>query len=587
MDNRHSTLRTCLAIIAIVIYGFIGLATDVSAQADDGGGGAVSRVKWRFKLDGQYSMVRPINGPKGIVYAVDVSGTLYSISPNGVLMWKVQGAGNKGVAMGNDGSIYTASENAIKAFTPKGELKWTFELNPRAFITLGVSVGPDGNIYSVAVESIGVFSLTPEGQLRWATPERYSRPIVEYSEIVFGPNGAEQQLYFYANGRIRSVRLSDGATVFPISSIEQPFGQPFVSPLDGTVHANVLAYTPNGDTIWRLFNIYNSSIGFPSANVGIDGTHYVVYPGQRLYAINPDGSIKYQRDLAQPFNDPVSSPDGTMLVIGAQNSSEASSAIVGFTAADGVENWRENLPPENGNLQSITTRARFSVDGDTAYVNTVAVGQTSSIGFIYAVDARRVVGNLAPHPVIGADRTAGAAPITIHFNSTGSSDPDGTIVGYNWDFGDGGSSTAANPNHVYTSAGTYIVKLTVTDNGGATGETFRTLEFTGGGCVTNCARVTDIVLTSSPSGSNFRVDGVIKVQNENGTPLPNVVVRYTWAGPFGPAMSRVATTNANGIATGAVTSPPGNVTLGISLLEASGYTFDAGNSLMSRTITLP
>ncbi|BDV29518.1 PDK repeat-containing protein [Microbacterium terricola] len=54
------------------------------------------------------------------------------------------------------------------------------------------------------------------------------------------------------------------------------------------------------------------------------------------------------------------------------------------------------------------------------------------------------------------------------FQSAGSSDPDGTIASYSWQFGDGGTSTAPNPTHHYTAGGDYTVSLTVTDDDGAT-----------------------------------------------------------------------------------------------------------------------
>ncbi len=57
------------------------------------------------------------------------------------------------------------------------------------------------------------------------------------------------------------------------------------------------------------------------------------------------------------------------------------------------------------------------------------------------------------------------------FDGSGSSDPDGTVASYAWDFGDGGSSTAVVPSHRFAAAGTYPVKLTVTDNQGGTGTT--------------------------------------------------------------------------------------------------------------------
>jgi pimeloyl-ACP methyl ester carboxylesterase len=55
--------------------------------------------------------------------------------------------------------------------------------------------------------------------------------------------------------------------------------------------------------------------------------------------------------------------------------------------------------------------------------------------------------------------------------SSNSSDVDGTIVSYAWSFGDGSTSTAANPSHYYSSDGTYPVTLTVTDDDGVTAST--------------------------------------------------------------------------------------------------------------------
>ncbi|RME20330.1 MAG: PKD domain-containing protein, partial [Candidatus Zixiibacteriota bacterium] len=76
---------------------------------------------------------------------------------------------------------------------------------------------------------------------------------------------------------------------------------------------------------------------------------------------------------------------------------------------------------------------------------------------------------------------SGTAGSPVSFSSAGSSDPDGTIVGYSWDFGDGSTSTAANPTHTYANAGTYTVTLTVTDDQGATGSASTTATITSGG----------------------------------------------------------------------------------------------------------
>ncbi|WP_276530113.1 PQQ-dependent sugar dehydrogenase, partial [Saccharothrix coeruleofusca] len=78
-------------------------------------------------------------------------------------------------------------------------------------------------------------------------------------------------------------------------------------------------------------------------------------------------------------------------------------------------------------------------------------------------------GNRAPTARASADRTSGSAPLAVAFSSAGSSDPEGGTLTYSWDFGDGTTSTAANPSHTYTANGQYSVTLTVTDPGGRTG----------------------------------------------------------------------------------------------------------------------
>ncbi len=56
--------------------------------------------------------------------------------------------------------------------------------------------------------------------------------------------------------------------------------------------------------------------------------------------------------------------------------------------------------------------------------------------------------------------------LTIGFSSEGSWDPDGEIVSYHWDFGDGTTSSQPNPEHTYRPADGYTATLTVVDNEG-------------------------------------------------------------------------------------------------------------------------
>lgn len=64
---------------------------------------------------------------------------------------------------------------------------------------------------------------------------------------------------------------------------------------------------------------------------------------------------------------------------------------------------------------------------------------------------------------------AGQTGQAVQFNGSASSDSDGTIESYSWDFGDSSTGTGVTPTHAYAAAGTYTVTLTVTDNKGATG----------------------------------------------------------------------------------------------------------------------
>ncbi|GAA2360564.1 ThuA domain-containing protein [Dactylosporangium salmoneum] len=86
---------------------------------------------------------------------------------------------------------------------------------------------------------------------------------------------------------------------------------------------------------------------------------------------------------------------------------------------------------------------------------------------VYRIDY--VAGNRAPIAQAAAQPTSGQAPLTVQFSSAGSRDPDGQAITYAWAFGDGGTSTEANPSHTYTTNGNFTAQLTVTDDGGRTG----------------------------------------------------------------------------------------------------------------------
>ncbi|HEX9927083.1 MAG TPA: PKD domain-containing protein [Pyrinomonadaceae bacterium] len=107
-----------------------------------------------------------------------------------------------------------------------------------------------------------------------------------------------------------------------------------------------------------------------------------------------------------------------------------------------------------------------SDDSSAGYSDYASLGQYNIIGTLGSG------GGSQPQPpvaVVSASSRSGTAPLNVSFFSTGSNDPDGSIVSYAWNFGDGTGSSAQNPSKIYYSAGTFTASLIVTDNSGLTG----------------------------------------------------------------------------------------------------------------------
>ncbi|MET4637323.1 PKD domain-containing protein [Mycetocola sp. 2940] len=77
-----------------------------------------------------------------------------------------------------------------------------------------------------------------------------------------------------------------------------------------------------------------------------------------------------------------------------------------------------------------------------------------------------------------ASFTASCSNLDCAVDGRASTDPDGSIAGYAWAFGDGGTATGAQASHTYATAGSKTISLTVTDNLGATATTTRTVTVT-------------------------------------------------------------------------------------------------------------
>jgi PKD repeat protein len=112
-------------------------------------------------------------------------------------------------------------------------------------------------------------------------------------------------------------------------------------------------------------------------------------------------------------------------------------------------------------------------------------------------------GNQWPIAVATANTSSGDIPLTVTFDSTGTTDLDGTIVSYFWDFGDGTTSTSQNPQHTYTVPGKYVATLTVTDNLGVKSTDTASVEAT----APNMAPVAKFIVT--PPGGRAPLNVVL------------------------------------------------------------------------------
>ncbi len=88
--------------------------------------------------------------------------------------------------------------------------------------------------------------------------------------------------------------------------------------------------------------------------------------------------------------------------------------------------------------------------------------------------------NQAPSAVISASSIDGFAALTVDLDARASSDPDGQITDYVWDFGDGGATgSGAQVSHTYTDPGGFNIQLTVTDDEGASNSVLQNIRVRG------------------------------------------------------------------------------------------------------------
>ncbi len=234
------------------------------------------------------------------------------------------------------------------------------------------------------------------------------------------------------------VRTFDGKT-YGADTLIDPYNDPKWSSVD----------TGSGQTFRGTKPSFYSeipnltSIFFDSGNL-----YYTLYGQSSLYyrAFSPDSGIVAENSSLVPG---VSLPDITGAFL-------ASGKLYYATRAD-------------GNLSSVTWT------GGTTSGSATTVSGPGSDG----VDWRGRVLFLGPaspkNALPHAAFTSSCTGLTCRFDASASTDSDGTIASYSWDFGDSGTANGPVVSHTYAAAGTFTASVIVTDNSGGTNSAYTTV----------------------------------------------------------------------------------------------------------------
>jgi PKD repeat protein len=176
-----------------------------------------------------------------------------------------------------------------------------------------------------------------------------------------------------------------------------------------------------------------------------------------------------------------------------------------------------------------------------------------------------------PTAVLGASTVTGPAALTVNFFGSASVG-NGSIIGYQWSFGDGTSSTSADPAHTYATVGSFTASLTVTNQYLLTST--KTIPITATAPQPTVHIATATMKLKKTSRVNARVS--IKVVNSLGVAIPNAIVTGTWSGAFAGSLSSKTAKNGIALQTSKATHlrKGASGTYTINRISAPGYVYN-------------
>lgn len=395
-------------------------------------------------------------------------------------------------------------------------------LSPRPW---GIAITPDGSTAYVANDLSA--TVTP-----FDTATQTPAPPIAVG-------GGPRTLGVTPDGSTVYVASLDDGSVTPIDTATNTAGSPIpVSSPHG------IAISPDGETAY-VTNVFASSVTPIDLTTGTPGAAIPVGSSPYTIAITPDGSRLYVTHLSGSAVTPIDtatntagatipvgnssfgvaiSPDGGTAYV----SISMDNTVVPIDTATDTAGAPIAIPSGNFIEGLAVTPDGKTVYATSIYTNTVTLIDTgtattsSTIPVGNAPIAIAVTPNQAPTAAFGTSVDGLAAT----FDASAASDPDGTVAGYAWDFGDGQTATGSQPiaTHSYAQPGIYTVTLTVTDDEGCS----EALVFTGQTASCNglpSARVThtvEITGTAPPASTahqaieRFTLDGPCVRRARNG-----------------------------------------------------------------------
>lgn len=409
------------------------------------------KIRWIHTASGEDDLGTPIIGPEGKIFVVSTNrGVIYGLNTKGTLESQISIGGTvKAVpAIGADGTLYVGNDvqKILYAIGREGKTKWTHYAGGSVGID-SPSLSQEGMVYFAAQS---LFSLQLDGSLRWFIPTTFRGcPVIAPDGSVYITGGNKLFSISPANGYAKSVYEAAGQT------------GPVVMGTDGTMYfassnRELHSVGRDGALRWK-YTIEEAEIRESSVALGRDGTVYIGSGSSTdrkdyLYALDSRGNLKWKQEIPGVITTPALSEEGKIFLTVQRDADTGSLYVVD---RDGREQWKYLVKGQR------ITPPVIGTDGTVYFCSDAR---------LYAI----ATSNLPPVASAGPEqRVIYGEKVTL--DGSHSLDPDGNIVSYEWNFGDGESASGPRVEHMYKVPSIYKVSLTVVDEYGAAASTTTTI----------------------------------------------------------------------------------------------------------------